>query len=571
MEAPQHPSHKSRFIGQVGVMDISDGGAGRTTDVIIAGAGPVGLALALDLGRRNIACVVLDGEARGSGPSANKRANAINARSLEYMRRLGIADAIRAAVRGRPALTRDVAFVTSLTGYELARFRNAFESSPEPPPPDLSPEEYLRIDQDEILDLLRLALAGTLSVSIESGLAFEDVEQRADGLLVTAERRSDKAKLGFSAAYLVGCDGGISTVRKRSGLLLEGEGGRAPNLNVSFLSDELAAICVHPTASMYWVVNPAIDGFVGGHSGAWRMTLWNTQPELESKVRADPGRYIAAAAGRSVSHRVVSMDAWQAHHLVAAHYATDRVFLAGDAAHMHPPTGGLGMNTGLGDAANLGWKLAASLQGWGGPELLESYDAERRPLGARVVAQSNLQYERPPSAFRRPHLDEDTPAGREARDAAALEILNLKRTEFFSRGLVLGHTYTNSPAIASEPGDPLNQDVVSFTETAQPGARLPHRQVDGRSLYDLLSETGFTLLCFGEDRDGLASFTSRAAEAGVPLAMLELPARLHRLYGADYILVRPDQHVAWRGNGVILRETLLDLVGTKKHRARAIE
>ncbi|WP_301233542.1 FAD-dependent monooxygenase [Pandoraea cepalis] len=536
------------------------------TRVIVAGAGPVGLSLALDLGRRGIACVLVGAVTVEQGLDRDRvrKANAINNRSMEYMRRLGVADQIRDAARRVERSTLDVAFVTSLSGYEIARFVDAFESSPDQPEPDLSPEKYLRINQEDIQDILRDALRECPSVRVLSGMRVAGFTDTGDVVRVHIETFDGTDAGEIEGQYLLGCDGGSSTVRKVAGIRFEGEGSRVRNLNISFHSDEVESRNVHAPASMYWVVNPLVNGYIGSDKGHGRMTLWDIDEAQEQSIRQDPGKVISAAVGVPVSVEAKSFDCWYAHRLVASTYRRGRVFLAGDAAHLHPPTGGLGMNTGLGDASNLGWKLAAVIEGWGAPALLDTYDIERRPIGARVVAQANLQFDLPPAAFLLPHLDAPTDAGNAARAVARERIMNEKRTEFFSRGLVLGQSYANSPATIAARGS-LNSDVVQYQPTAEPGARLPHVRLNGSSLYDKLDRHGLTLIDCGGSAAEILTMASTAKQLGIPLTVLSIPEKQRAQYERRYLLVRPDHHVATWSDVPLPEATMRQAVGFDIH------
>ncbi len=271
-------------------------------DVIIAGAGPVGLALALDLGRQGVSVIVLDAETGGPDARPNKRANAINTRAMEYMRRLGLSPQIHAFVASEPYLVRDVAFVTSLTGHELTRFVDAFESSPEPPESGLSPEEYLRIDQDDIAIMLRREIGRLGNVTIREAWRLDGLTNGDASVTVEAQGILSGERASLRAAYLIGADGGASTVRRQAGIGFDGEGGRGNNVNITFVSPEIDAANRHPEAAMFWIVNPRLNGFAGGNFRTWRLTLFAVSEEDEAQVRANPQPHIDELAGRPVAY-----------------------------------------------------------------------------------------------------------------------------------------------------------------------------------------------------------------------------------------------------------------------------
>jgi hypothetical protein len=277
---------------------------------------------------------------------------------------------------------------------------------------------------------------------------------------------------------------------------------------------------------------------------------WGILNGVSAEVgESDPLALIRGLVGAEIDAEVLGTDPWTARMLLADRYRGGRVFLAGDAAHLNPPWGGHGFNTGIGDAVNIGWKLAAVLKGWGGERLLESYEAERRPVAERTIreAAANMRVLAP--ELSNPDLDVAGSVGEQARRAAAEIIRAAKDREFHSLGLVLGYSYDASPVIVNDraPPFPESQD---YTPMARPGARLPHRWLpDGASLYDRLG-SGFTLLRLDADGDA-APFVEVAAACGAPLTVLDLrELALSGVYGAPLLLVRPDQHVAWRGASI---------------------
>jgi hypothetical protein len=269
---------------------------------------------------------------------------------------------------------------------------------------------------------------------------------------------------------------------------------------------------------------------------------------------------VRTLVGADVDVEVLATDPWSARMLLADRYRGQRVFLVGDSAHLNPPWGGHGFNTCIGDAVNLGWKLAAVLQGWAPESLLDSYEAERRPVAQRTIAVAGEQEAFLAPSFASPDLDDDGPAGR-ARRASLVPALQVKDPEFHSLGLVLGYDYPASPVVVPDGGPVPSPELTVHRPSAHPGARLPHAWLpDGRSIYDLLGD-GFALLRLGPTA-AAEPLLHAAARRAVPLRLVDLAALpgLRARYGADLVLVRPDQHVAWRGNGSAPGDELLDRV-----------
>jgi hypothetical protein len=254
--------------------------------------------------------------------------------------------------------------------------------------------------------------------------------------------------------------------------------------------------------------------------------------------------------GVELPYQMLYCAEWRQNLLLAERYGEGRVFLAGDAVHLVIPTGGLGMNTGVGDANDLAWKLAATLQGWGGPGLLASYEAERRQIGERVVGASryaSLGY-RAWLAEVRPEIGDDTPAGSSAR-AHLAEVANVEQRKSNEMiGAELGYRYVDSPIIDNIPGGPQH-DLRAYSPTTWPGARLPHMWLtDGSAIHDRLRSERYTLIDVTGGHDAgplLAAFEALGAPLDVLVAA---DSRLRTVYERDLVLVRPDLHVAWRGN-----------------------
>ncbi len=297
------------------------------------------------------------------------------------------------------------------------------------------------------------------------------------------------------------------------------------------LSEHLAG----PPALHYWVLNPAAPGVVGplDLAGTW----WAIATGRPDDDHADPAALVRALLGRDVPVEVLGTDPWQARALLVDRYRRGRLFLVGDAAHQNPPWGGHGFNTGVGDAVNLAWKLAAVLHGWAPADLLDSYESERRPVAEQTIAIAAANTAALPThlALAAVH-DDDT-----AAQALADRVRSAKKLEFYCLGLVLGYGY--GPGAGSQ-----TSDGTDFNPRALPGNRLPHRRIrPGLSLYDLLGR-GFTLI--GDPPRGEPLLTLAQAR-GVPLTSVpDVGVPVQEDFGAALVLVRPDQHIAWLGDRI---------------------
>jgi 2-polyprenyl-6-methoxyphenol hydroxylase-like FAD-dependent oxidoreductase len=529
------------------------------TDVVIVGAGPVGLSLAIELGLRSVRCVVVEQHDR---VGLNPRAKLTNVRSREHLRRWGIADELRRASGLPPDYPPNVVFATRLNGYPLARFENAFYCSPERS--DLYSEPGQWVPQFVLEEVLRSRAAGLPAVEIRFNCRLEQFAQDADGVTAGLRDARTGARSTLRAAYLVGADGAHSIVREMLGIAMQGQGALAPNLNVIFRAPTLSALHDKGPAIQYWLVNSEAPAYLGpmDAQGLWFLIA----PRLPGGT--DPGRVdakalVRRACGIEFDMEIVHADPWTAHRLIAERYGKGRVFLAGDACHLHPPSGGHGMNMGIGDAVDLGWKLAATLQGWGGPRLLDSYGLERKPVHQRVIAAAVESYALVGSELSRQDIESPGAAGERVRREAGELILKHKLPEFRSLGLVLGYRYRESPIIIPDGTALIPEQVTEYRPSAQPGCLAPHLWLeDGSSLYDHFG-AGFTLLLGGKARmDQAADLRQAAAVKGMALEVLPVAERgFAALYEADLALVRPDQHVAWRGDDLPADgATLLDCV-----------
>ena len=528
------------------------------TEVVIVGGGPCGLMLANELGRRGVTVVLVDEK---PGTTRNVQANATQARTMEHYRRLGFADEVRAL--GMPAdFPTDIAYFTRFAKYELARFSLPSAREAKQMVTALSgswsaAELPHRCNQKFIEPVLRRHAQALRGVSVNYGWRLTGFSEGEIDVRVELESSDGKARQAIRCQYLIGADGPRSAVRQQLGFRYGGETGVVRD----FVGGRMLAVYAripdyyreipHRPAWMNVSFNrerrsfmPAVDG-----KGEFAYHTQLRSHEQEDRLSdAEAAAMVQATIGAPLKVEVLARDVWTAgHSLVSDRFSRGRVFIGGDAAHLFTPTGGLGYNTAIEDAVNLGWKLAAVLKGQAAPQLLDSYQTERRPLAirntgyARGFADSLGLYQ--PVA----EIEDATPAGDEARRRAGAYFLAHGRSEFNIPGITFGGRYDGSPAIVSDGSAPPPDAANSYAPTACPGGRPPHLWLaDGRSLYDLF---GFewTLLRFSSAKS--SAFAEAARRRNLDLKIVDLQIDEARdLYQADLALIRPDQIVAWRGN-----------------------
>ncbi|HLI26158.1 MAG TPA: FAD-dependent monooxygenase, partial [Chloroflexota bacterium] len=485
--------------------------------VLIVGAGPAGLTLAIELGLRGVPCVLIE---QGDGRVEFPTANLLNARTVEHLRRWGIADRLR--YQGFPAdYPRTCIFLTRLNGYELARFELPGNGDPASRSP-YSPEGRLWCPKFYFFPVLLERARAFPTVEVCFNCRLEAFRQ--DGQQVTAviTQLTTGEQYTIAAHYLVACDGGSSTVRRHLGISMRGMFAQGYNSSIYFRCD-LLRYHHHGLAIQYRLYNRRIVGGIFAMDGRdhWRLNVRVGPQEIAT---FDPARTLRTALGEGIPFEILGEKPWAGHRVVAERYREGRVFLVGDAAHLLWPLGGFGMNTAIGDAVDLGWKLAACVQGWGGAHLLDSYEVERRPIGVRNVEEAASIKSADAQIPVDEAMDTDTPEGAYLRAIATRLIETTRREEFAieSPGIDLGYRYDHSPIIVPDGTPPPPYDTDTYVPTARPGARAPHIWLrDGRSLLDCFGP-GFTLLRLGSDAPQATELEAAAHAVGLPLTVVAL-------------------------------------------------
>ena len=518
------------------------------TQVLIVGAGPVGLTLAVDLGLRGVHCTLIE---QKEAPQFLPKMERVNARSMEIFRRMGLAEKIRAAGLPRD-VPMDVFIVLSLIEPPLLHLPYPSVTQAEKEiaathDGSLPLEPYQLISQYTIEPLLKSVAETLPSVTVRYGCELLSFTQDAGSVTATVRDLSGKTSQ-LTALYLAGCDGGNSMVRRQLGIKLAGNEDRMLELRQSLhYCEELFERIPIGRGRHYHVADNHATQFIVQDSTR-HFTLHSI---VDSD--ADMVTKFQETIAMPLKFDTLYVGPWKQNLLLADHYGEGRVFMAGDAIKLVIPTGGLGMNSGVGDAIDLSWKLAATLQGWGGPKLLASYETERRKVGAHVVAASRFATlgRRKWRSMWKPNIRDNTPEGAETRAnlAGVADMEQRKSNEML--GAELGYRYDGSPLIASEPGEPPPIDFIEYRPTTRLGARLPHAWLaDGSAMQDRIgNDLTYTLLRLGRSLADVSGLVQAFAALGAPLRVLDIPHEEPRaIYGHDLLLIRPDMHVAWRGN-----------------------
>ena len=521
----------------------------RETPVLIAGGGPVGLALAADLGWRGIECLLVE---QTDGRIHTPKMNEVNVRTMEFCRRWGIADKVMNCPfpDDHPM---DVVFVTSLGGYELARMARPAKKHQTPGP--LSPMNQQTCSQKWFDPILREFAASHSNVTLQYHCRLETFDTSESGVtaellhLDTGERERVKAR------FLAACDGANSGIRRALGIKLVGSEVLSYPFHMFFRIPGLFGKLGIRPGTFYLAIDRnglwANIRIIDPAEGLWRLMVLDSPADLDPNG-IDRDAYIRRALGRDIGVEWVGVSKWTRRGVVAECYSQGPVQLLGDAVHQLSPTGALGMNTGIADAVDLSWKLAALIGGWGGDGLLASYDAERRPIGERNVRaatgyfQGHRDFERGVEA-----IEDATSEGDEIRNRLGEQLLRDIARMFRTIGVQLGYRYDPSPICVPDGTPPPTDAPESYVPTARPGSRAPHVWLaDGRSTLDLFGRD-FVLLRLGTDAPDPSGFAKAAAQRKMPLQVIALrePEVLER-YGSRLVLVRPDGHVAWRADQI---------------------
>jgi 2-polyprenyl-6-methoxyphenol hydroxylase-like FAD-dependent oxidoreductase len=517
--------------------------------VVIAGGGPVGMTLALELAHHGVKSILLE---RNPTTTTHPKMDLTNGRSMELFRRLGVADRLRAAGVS-PDRPLDVLWSTNVVGRELCRFRypspnEARKAAFEANDGTRTLEPSMRISQVVLEPVLKSAIEENSLIDMRFDCTFESFTQDFNGVIVSTRETSGHRGGEIRCLYLAGCDGGGSRVRHEAGIRMEGQYAIANAYMIHFRSD--ARDVLLSLGDSYHIQTSLGTLIVQNGHDIW--TYQGVLPPGTDPSSIDPRRLLREFVGRDFDFEILVANPWTPHMVVAEEYRAGRVFLAGDSAHQMIPTGGYGMNTGIGDAVDLGWKLAASINGWGGDALLDSYKIERHPIALqnRAAALRHAEVRMAVTsaiieAEAQGNLNEPGSSSLQTELGATIKALGNAENE--SWGIEHGYSYDNSPVVIPDPSAVARFDPLRCVPSARPGARLPHIVIEGATpLYDLLGSE-ITLLVLGDV--ALNDVEREALASGVPLKVVHLePEPAAHILEKRLTLVRPDHHVAWRAD-----------------------
>lgn len=526
------------------------------TQVLIIGGGPVGMSMAAELRYQGIDCILIE---KTDGVVRDPKVSTVGYRSMEFCRRWGISENIRNAGWDKNH-TLDVAWVTSVGEHEI--FRVKLPSYAERTQPDYAPETEQVCPQHwfapEFLNFLGVYPQGIVKLNSE----LENFNQSDSGIVANIKNLETGNTETIEAKYMVAADGARAQIRKQCGVEAIEYHETQTFQSVVFQAPELSSQLGDRNAMVFFLANPiiqeplrAVDG-----KGQYRLIL---KPQENGEIH-DAYTAIKAAISIDTPVEIISNLPWRLTHRVAKQFRHGHIFFIGDCAHTLSPSGGFGMNTGIGDAVDLGWKLAATIKGWGGENLLDSYETERRPIAVQNLEAANANLQRTQKRGIPPEIASNSPQGKAIRKqmAEGMEKSGVKK-EFDAPGIHLGLRYSSPIVIPDDSNSSLNSSLNSipdnnqeWTQSSYPGCRAPHAWLKpGLSTLDLFGR-GFTLMCFNSESNsnsnsGIEQLKKICHEKQIPLTTHQINnPEIAQLYERVFVLVRPDGHVAWRGDEI---------------------
>jgi len=524
-------------------------------EVLIVGGGPVGLGMGIELGRRNISCLVVDDT---DGSVHHPRTGLIAMRTMELARQWGISQEIRDA--GFPEdYELSIVFCTSLNGFKLAK--EPYPSMKNTPTPPETPEKKQRCPQSWMQPVLQRKARASSYCDLRFNVRFTSFSQTSDEVVSSILNLKNGVQSQVRSKYLVACDGANSVIREALGIT---QTGRLLSYSVNILFDcrELNARHQMGQAERYLFVGSSgtwgnltvVDG-----DSTWRLTVLGGTEKFDLDEFDADAWVVKALGSTEIPFEVTSVIPWRRSEMLADEFVRGRAILAGDAIHTTSPTGGMGMNTGMQEVMDLGWKLEALIHGWGGSKLLDSYFDERHPVAKRNLSFSTQNFKAWKSGFDCSLVEENSSESEKQRREFGEILKETTRVEWESTGLQLGHRYNHSKIIIPDGSPEPADDWSVYVQTARPGHRAPHCwMADGRSTLDLFGMS-FVLLVF--DEIDTSPFEDAANSTSTPLKVISIQEKqIARIYDASLVLVRPDGHVAWRGQNCEEAGLVLDVV-----------
>lgn len=548
------------------------------TDVLIVGAGPAGLTASALLARAGVQSMTVT---KYGSTADSPRAHITNQRTMEVFRDLGIEGAVAARALPRELMGKQV-FATAFGGREICRMMTWGTGDDRRGDYDAASPSAMCNAPQHVLEPILLDAAREMGADIRFDQEVVDVRQTGDAAFAVVRDRSRDDLTEIRARYIVGCDGARSIVGEKGGFVFEGEAGLGNAITV-WIEADLTRHTKHRSGALFFVCNPGSEDLFSIWTCVEPWTEWSTifashglratDISEESVMR----RVRAAIGDPAVDVRIKKVSEWQFNHVVAGHYRAGRLFLAGDAAHRHPPANGLGSNTSVQDSYNLAWKLAMVVSGIADDRLLDSYDAERQPVGRRVVDRANqsvgemvpwieaMQFHAGQSEDEAvASLDELFGPSGESRRRALLDALDLMNGQFNAHGVEMGQRYASAAVVADDiPFPACDRDLDLYYQAAvHPGCPIPHvwlQRGDAEvSTLDLCRYDGFTLITGIAGEQWWRAATDVSRNLGVDIRPVTIGlGQLHNdtlgtwmntreIADDGCILVRPDRIVAWR-------------------------